>query len=342
MLKIKDLFDLSKELVNQLDYMVDTYEEEEVISDDIPSQTLDDIIDEIKEDPVDPEPTPDPEPESEPNDTEPEVTDVPTDTEDDQEPTDEPTPDPDPGPEPEDPNKELIEKINLIIVQINTAKNNAAVIDDIMDYDCTDISNPKVISTCSIMFDLIHQLYDAIAEFRVIYNSDSNVNNRAKFIIDSYMELVKFTNLVINIKNALDSKSYLITVNGPVAKDYDHWVNVEYTSYLTSLDIWRFLEDDNIYLSLIDEALQLDLKYAALLKKLVISDFKGFDDSYIALIEFIKNIDKVLSYYEANYVKDCDVLDMIYDPSILAKASAISIVLHASIPVEDNSEENNG
>lgn len=331
MMKIKDLFDLSKELINQLDYMVDTYEEEKHVSDDIPSQTLDDIIEEIKEDPVDPEPEPEPEPNTDDTDD--------TDTDQEEVVADEDPVDPEPEPEPEEdePNKELIEKINLVIVQLNTAKNNA-ILDNILDCNCTDISNPKVVSTCSSITNILHQLYDAIAEFRVIYNSDTNANNRAKFIIDSFMALVNFTNLVIKIKSALDSKSYLITVNGPVAKDYDHWVNVEYTNYLTSLDVWRYLEDDTTYLNLIDEAIQLDLKYAALLKKLVISEFKGFDEDYMSLIEFIKNIYHILSYYEANYVKDCDVMDMIYDPTILAKASAITTVIRVSIPVDD--EEN--
>jgi hypothetical protein len=350
MIKISDIFNLSKELINQLSFMIDNYKEETPVSEDIPSQTLDDIIDEIKS-----HPAPDPEPTDDTTDTE--VTnqdgeessnteDI-TDGENDQ-PTNDDSDDSDDDastsntgdnatdntdPEPEDPIKQLIDSINLIIVQINAVKNNAR-LDGILECNCADTSNHKVIDTCNRLFGLMSQLYEKTDEFTVIYNSDTNINNRSKFIVNSYSELLKFTQLVIDIKSALDKKSYLITVNGPVLKDYKHWVEIEAVNYLTSIDIWRYL-DDNIYLSLIDEATQLDLKYAALLKKLVISEFKGFDEYYTRLIEFIKNMDIILSYYEQNYVRDCDISDMLYDPSILAKASAISTVLHFSIPVPD-------
>ena len=347
-IKIKDLFSIADSLVNQLSYMIDTYEELDPELDEIPTQTLDDIIEDIKSDPVDPEPEPEPEPEPTPdpeNDTE--VTDN-TDSDTTDDTTNDSTTE-----EPEEttsdgntenvnePAPSIAEKIiaecNRVISQLNALKNNAF-ISDVAGRSCTDISNRTANIICTKITSLLSKLYDRVGIFNILYESADNINNRAKFIINSYTELVAFTTLVANIYNDLDSKAYLSAINGPIEKDYNHWVNVEAVNFLGSIDLWRNV-DDMTYLNLIDESVQLCLKYAALLKKLVISDFKGFDNYYASLIEYIKRIDEILGYYETDYVKDSDIDKIIYDPSVLAKASAITMVTHVSIPYDP--EEHN-
>lgn len=344
-IKIKDLFGIADNLVNQLSYMIDTYEELDPELDEIPTQTLDDIIEDIKSDPVDPEPDPEPTPDpEEPTD---ENDDNTSDTTDDTtndsttENTEEPTFDNNEEDVINEPAPSIVDQIiadcNIVISQMNALKNNAF-ISDVANCNCTDISNPTAISICTKLTNLLSKLYDSIGIFRMFYNGADNVNNRGRFIIDSYTELVAFTTLVTNIYNDLDSKAYLSAINGPIEKDYNHWVNVEAVNFLGSIDLWRNV-DDMTYLNLIDESVQLCLKYAALLKKLVISDFKGFDNYYASLIEYIKRIDEILGYYETDYVKDSDIDKIIYDPSVLAKASAITMVTHVSIPYDP--EEHN-
>lgn len=347
MIKIKDLFDLAKELSNQLMFMIDNYEEM-VIDDTIPDKTLDDIIDEIK---IENDQTPDPEPEPDPNQTDDttEPTDEPSDdpepnpqTDDTTEPTDEPSddsesdPQTDDDPEPEGPLDRLINLANVTIVEINALKRNAE-LDNILDCDCSETSNTSVVDTCCRLYSALSELYCVIDGInRVFYDDNLNVNNRSKFIIRSYAALSKFTSLVIKIYNTIGSKKYLIAVNGPINDDYNHWINVESISYLTSIDLWKNL-NDTIYLNLIDEAVQLDLKYAALLKKLVISEFKGFDTYYEELINFIKEVYDMMGYYETYYVKDATD-DAFYDPSVLVKANTISMVTHVNIPFTPEEE----
>jgi hypothetical protein len=317
---VRDLFDLAATIVSQIDYMTDTYEEYDSSLDDIPDKTLDDIIDEINrenETPTndDPEPSDDPEPEPEPS----------------------PDPEPEPEPEPEDesPMDTYINRANFVISEINAAKHNAEIA-GVLDRDVTN-TQKEVIRSCVKITYLLSLLYDILNGVVDVFNSDSNINKRSKFSIDSYAAISKFTILVNNIYKSLEERAYLAQVNGPIESDIEHWNAEEVQNHLVSLDAWLATDDDK-KLSLIDEAIQFDLKYSALLKKLVISEFKGFDEYYNELIEFLCAMHKAVINYEPEDAAMGDPSSAFYDPSILGKVSAITMVTEGYIPFEPEPE----
>jgi hypothetical protein len=330
---IKDLFDLALKLVNHIDYMTDNYEEYDSTLDDIPNKTLDDIIDEINRENTD-------------TDTDTttgidETTNTDSDTDsttesDTTEDTTETTVTTE-----ESPMDPYIEKANMVISLLNAAKRNAE-LDDIMNRDVTDPSK-NVIRTCVKVTHLLSLLYDLRYDIIDIFNGDSNINKRSKFISDSYIAISKFTALVNNIYNALESRAYLAQVNGPITSDIEHWNTEEVQSFLVSLETWIRTDDDK-KLSLIDEAIQFDLKYSALLKKLVISEFKGFDEYYNELIKFLCDMHKAVNNYEPEnvFVGLEDEDNIFYDPSLLAKVSAITMVTEGYIPFEPEESEDSG
>lgn len=315
---VRDLFDLAATIVSQIDYMTDTYEEYDSSLDDIPDKTLDDIIDEINrenETPTndDPEPSDDPEPEPEPS----------------------PDPEPEPEPEDESPMDTYINRANFVISEINAAKHNAEIA-GVLDRDVTD-TQKEVIRSCVKITYLLSLLYDILNGVVDVFNSDSNINKRSKFSIDSYAAISKFTILVNNIYKSLEERAYLAQVNGPIESDIEHWNTEEVQNHLVSLDAWLATDDDK-KLSLIDEAIQFDLKYSALLKKLVISEFKGFDEYYNELIEFLCAMHKAVINYEPEDAAMGDPSSAFYDPSILGKVSAITMVTEGYIPFEPEPE----
>ena len=332
---VNDLFELANGLIDQIGYMTENYEEVDPSLDDIPSETLDDIIDDIKrENPEEPEeepsdevmdddPTPDPEPEPEPT----------------PEPTPEPDPEPEPEPEPEVPGKmdPYIDMCNIIITQLNAQKNNA-IFDGIMDIDVLSSQN-SVVRCCMSVTDLIHKLYVLAADVRAIYNSPDNINHRSIFILRSFYALKDITNVIEAIYNELNSRKYLKAINGPVQKDYDHWMNVEVPFYLSSLDVWMDADDES-KLGLIDESVQLVLKYSALLKKLVISEFKGFDDYYEQLIDYIITVNYILDYYDVPSENNGTGSSISYDPGILVKLNKLTSTIRGYTPaIEDDENE---
>lgn len=326
---VNDLFELANGLIDQIGYMTENYEEIDSSLDDIPSETLDDIIDKIKRE--NPE-----EPEDEPSD---EVTDDEPTPDPEPEPTPEPDPEPEPEPEPEVPGRmdEYIARCNVIITQLNAQKNNA-IFDGIMDVDVLS-SQDSVVRCCTSITNLIHKLYVLAAEVRVIYNSPDNINHRSIFVLKSFYALKDITNVIEAIYNELNSREYLKAINGPVQKDYNHWMNVEVPFYLSSLDVWMDA-DDEAKLGLIDESVQLVLKYSALLKKLVISEFKGFDDYYEQLIDYIITISDVLNYYDIPSENNGAGSSISYDPGILVKLNKLTSTIRGYLPaVEDDDNE---
>lgn len=334
MITLKDLFNLSDYLILQLSYMIDTYEEPDSSIEDMPTQTLDDIIDEIHRENENTEEEETPEQNDEPNNentdstsdevqdtTNDENTDSNTEEETDETPTEE-----------KSDLEKLIERANLNITRINTIKSNAFLF-GITDWDCAQISSMTEKMLLSNFMDCMSELYDDIDTMYRMYDSSTNINNRSKFIIKSYWAITSFTELVTKIYTDLNNSAYLNSINGPIEKDYQHWIDEETKKYLDSLNTWKSL-DDNKWLDLIDESVQLDLKYAALLKKLVISEFKGYDDYYSKLRWYLAEIDRVFEYYSTDYVKDSDLNKILYDPSILAKVSKITMVTHVSIPFD--------
>ena len=319
---VRDLFDLAASLVSQIDYMTDSYEEYDSSLDDIPDKTLDDIMDEINRENTDDEETPT-------ND------DTPADS--DEEPTDDDseTTDTDPEPEEESDMDKYIARANIVISTLNTVKRNAE-IGNVMDCDVLD-PNKTVVYTCFRATHLISILYDVTRDVSALFNSDKNINKRSKFSIDSYTAISKFTTLVNNIYKSLEERAYLAQVNGPIESDLQHWNTEEVQNHLISLDAWLATEDDK-KLSLIDEAIQFDLKYSALLKKLVISEFKGFDEYYNELIEFLIAMHKAVINYEPEDAAMADPSSAFYDPTILGKVSAITMVTEGYIPFEPEPE----
>ncbi len=305
---VKDLFDLSTALIKQISYMTENYTETSEELDEIPDKTLDDIIEEIKE----------------------ENTEGPTDTDDN---TEEASSD-ETVETKVNPMDAYIKKCNIIIVQANSLRNNA-VMDNIMNTDVL-IPQDNVISICGDLSLLIHDLYDITKSVRDIFNSSDNTNSRSIFIIDAYNALVSITEVITAIYNELNSREYLKSINGPVQSDYDHWINEEVSTYLTSLDTWKNADDDK-KISLIDESVQLVLKYSALLKKLVISEFKGFDDYYTKLIDYIIRMNDILNYYapedgDGYYNTEGSPL---LDPSLFAKLNKLSTIMKGYIPAKE-------
>lgn len=306
---IKDLFDLSSALIKQISYMTENYTETSEELDEIPDKTLDDIIEEIKEG----------------------NTEEPTDTDNN---TDEVSSD-ETVETKVSPMDAYIKKCNIIIVQINSLRNNA-VMDNIMNTDVL-IPQDNVLSICGDLSLLIHDLYDITKSVRDIFNSSDNINSRSIFIIDAYNALVSITEVITAIYNELNSREYLKSINGPVQSDYDHWINEEVSTYLTSLDTWKNTDDDK-KISLIDESVQLVLKYSALLKKLVISEFKGFDDYYNKLIDYIIRMNDILNYYAPEdgsggyYNTEGSPL---LDPSLFAKLNKLSTIMKGYIPAKE-------
>jgi hypothetical protein len=324
---VRDLFNLALALVTNIDYMTDSYDEYDSTLDDIPDKTLDDIMDEINRENTNDEETPT-------ND------DTPTDS--DEEPTDDDSETTDTDPEPEEESKmdKYIDRANITISTLNTIMHNAE-IGNVMDCDVLD-QRETVVYTCYRVTLIISILYDITRDVSALFNSDKNINKRSKFIIDSYNALVKFTKLVNDIYNALDAKAYLTQVNGPITSDIEHWNTEEVQNHLVTLEAWISTDDDK-KLSLIDEAIQFDLKYAALLKKLVISEFKGFDEYYNGLIEFLCTIHKAVNNYEPEGAfVSLEDSSAFYDPSILAKISAITMVTEGYIPFEPEPESDPG
>lgn len=303
---VKDLFDLSTALIKQISYMTENYTETSEELDEIPDKTLDDIIDEIKEENTDES--------ANSSNTEEETSDnVSTKT---------------------NPMDEYIKKCNIIIVQINSLRNNA-VMDNILNVDVLSTQD-NVLSICGDLSLLIHDLYDMTKYVCEIFNSSDNTNNRSIFIIDAYNALVSITEVITAIYNELNSREYLKSINGPVQSDYDHWINEEVSTYLTSLDTWKNTDDDK-KISLIDESVQLVLKYSALLKKLVISEFKGFDDYYNKLIDYIIRMNDILNYYAPEdgggyYNTEGSPL---LDPSLFAKLNKLSTIMKGYIPAKE-------
>ena len=324
---VQDLFDLAASLVSQIDYMTDSYEEYDSTLDDIPDKTLDDIIDEINRENEEPT-VEDPEDDTEDEDEETEPSD---------EPQNEPTPSPVFDPEPTSPMDVYIQRANFVIMEINAVKRNAEIA-GVLDCDVTD-DRKEVSKTCVKIFYLLSLLYDVKSGVTDVFNSDSNINKRSKFSIDSYIAISKFTTLVNNIYKSLEERAYLAQVNGPIESDLEHWNTEEVQNHLISLDAWLATEDDK-KLSLIDEAIQFDLKYSALLKKLVISEFKGFDEYYNELIEFLIAMHKAVINYEPEDVATADPSSAFYDPTILGKVSAITMVTEGYIPFEPEPEPN--
>lgn len=337
-MKVRDLFDLAYTIVSKLDYMTDNYEEYDESLDDIPNKTLDDIIDEInRENEVDDneeatEETGDDDTgensgsdNNTDNDSESDNSDGSSDNSGDG--------DVDENSETEQssPMDEWIDKCNIIISILNADKRNAEM-DGVLDCDVTD-TRKSVIRTCRNITCNLTQLYDALYHVVDIFNSDDNINKRSRFVIDSYNALVKFTELVNAIYDALNERAYLVQVNGPITSDIEHWNNEEVQDHLITLTDWQNTDDDK-KLSLMDEAVQFALKYAALLKKLVISEFKGFDEYYNELMEFLCAMNKAANNYEPEnaFVNIDDPDNIFYDPTILGKVSAITMVTEGYIP----------
>lgn len=343
---VRDLFDLANTLVTKIDYMTDNYEEYDTSLDEIPDKTLDDIIDEInRENEVDDneettEETGDDDTgednntgDNSDNDSESDNSDTRSDNSGD---TDENS-----DTEQTSPMDEWIDKCNIVIAMLNADRRNAE-LDCMMDRDVTD-TDPKVIRTCCNVTCNLTQLYDALYHVVAIFTSDSNINKRSLFVIETYEALVKFTQLVNAIYGALEAKAYLAQVNGPITSDIEHWNGVEVQECLISLESWLAL-DDTKKLSLMDEAVQFALKYAALLKKLVISEFKGFDEYYTELIAFLCLMHKAANDYvpEGAFANTAGDNGGFYDPTILGKISAITMVTEGYIPWDPDEHPDDG
>ena len=314
-MKVRELFDLSSELINEARYMMDNFTEVDKSLDEIPDKTLDDIIDEIKQEDQPEEPV-------EEN----------TDTEED-EPIEEDTGDePEPEPQPEPSTMDICASfLNIQIVEKNALYNNA-VIDKILDEDATNIQNKNVLKACVGITDVLHNIYDVLGTVTKEF-LENNTNNRSKFIIISYRTLTGLSNLIQNIYDELNSKSYLACINGPIEKDYTHWFSVEVQECLTTINQWDQTPDLK-KLDIIDEAIQFDLKYAALLKKLVISEFKGFDDYYDNLFKYLMELGQCVEDYMPPYHNYETGREDKYDPIAITKASKISMTFRTHWPPE--------
>jgi hypothetical protein len=303
-MKVRDLFDLFSSILLETRYMIDSYVEPDTSSEDIPTQTLDDIIDEIKGD------TPEPEPNVE------EVTD---ESEDD-------------TPEEKSTMEVCTEYINLLVVEKNALYNNAEM-DGILDMDASNLQHNKIKKTCASITNVLSNLYNVLETVVDLFMSDDNNNDRSKFIITSYRALVGLSVLVQKIYASLNEKSYLASINGPIQSDYDHWFTEEVQAYLKDVYTWQNTSDLK-KLDLMDEAIQFDLKYAALLKKLVISEFKGFDEYYTELIRYLNDISNSINDYIPPY-SNYDTGSNMYEPDVIAKASAISLTVRTYFPPMD-------
>lgn len=307
-MKVKEIFDLGTDLIDQISYMVNNYIEDDHGLDDIPTQTLDDIIDEIKDE------SSEPNPEEEPTEDPEEVT--------------EDTPEEDPKPPTAmDP---YLTQINILITRFNALKNNAT-IGCMMDADADNITDMNVSYLCAQLFEVISGVYSICSGISRVFNSDTNENISSKCIYAAYGYLVRFTETVKNIYGTLNARDYLKSVNGPVEKDYVYWMTIVEPSYLTDIKTWRDT-DEVTKLDVIDKAIQLALKYAALLKKLVLSEFKGFDEYYAKLMEFIKGIsgvvDNIHNYYYDMTMTNAENLNA---DIVLAKTSTISTLTRGYI-----------
>ena len=299
-MKVKEIFDLGTDLIDQISYMVNNYAEEDHELDNVPTQTLDDIIDEIKDE------------SSEPDQEE--------TTEDPEENVEN---DPSENPEHQSAMDPYLTQINVLITRFNALKNNA-VIGSMMDLDANNIADTDMCFLCGQLFDVIGGIYAISTSVARVFNSDTNENTSSKCIYAAYGYLVKFTETVKGIYGTLNARDYLKSVNGPVEKDYIYWMTIVEPSYLTDIKTWRNT-DEVTKLDVIDKAIQLALKYAALLKKLVLSEFKGFDSYYSSLISFILGISEVVdNIHDFYYDMTMTNAENLNADIVLAKTSAIS------------------
>lgn len=189
-----------------------------------------------------------------------------------------------------------IEILKCLDVWYSTAKRLDTDTYDFLDYGLmttlTSISNSAV--------------YYCNELKKIFMNSELNMNDDAKYKLVSYSSLMSATLIIERIYTKLSNDSALVTITGPIEKDYTHWMseykeNLEKQQILLNDISTNSLSPEAYIYKLLEEVSQFIYKLNAIISKMVDAGFTNYGSEKYDLSKKISELHNAMNMYDRIY-----------------------------------------